>query len=327
MTKNPKFSIVIPAYENAGFLQGCLEGIIQQRNFDFSNLEVIVIDDFSSENLMPIFDDFKKVSNIAMKTFYVRNSMNSGRAKTRNAGLSLATNELVLFLDSDSVLNIDFLHDLSDIYRNERNFIVRANRRVQTEICKSNLYASYFDSRMLGCRRNYQSKLNPISFKYFATGEICVPKQILDLVGGFKEQFYLYGGEDEELGWRLEATGAEFYFCPSLIVTDIDSRINFDRACYRMLQYSEKMVPIVIASNPKAIAQSLMPTVNLLILRIRLPKSIKTIISSFFILGMNSVILISKLFSQISFLNKVFPKKIFMVGLGFAYTAGAFKRE
>lgn len=93
-----KISIIIPIYNMENYLSNAIDSIINQ-SFGFSNLEVILVDDYSTDNSKYIIEEYcKKYDNI--KGVFLKE--NSGFAgKPRNVGLKYASAEYVMFLDPD----------------------------------------------------------------------------------------------------------------------------------------------------------------------------------------------------------------------------------
>ena len=98
----PSVTVIIPCYNQAHFLQDCLESVRRQ---SFDDWEVIIVDDASK---------IGDVNSVAQKfrdprIKIVRHSNNKGLGAARNTGFRLANSDLVLPLDSDDLLHEDFL--------------------------------------------------------------------------------------------------------------------------------------------------------------------------------------------------------------------------
>lgn len=88
-----KVSVVIPTYNNARFLQDCLNSILTQTYRDF---EIIVVDDGSTDNTRDVLSEFNK----HIRYFYQENK---GLAVARNVGMDLARGIYITYLDSDDM--------------------------------------------------------------------------------------------------------------------------------------------------------------------------------------------------------------------------------
>lgn len=98
--QNPKISIIIPVYNVSGHIQRAFDSILNQ-TIGFDNLEVIFVDDASTDGSDQIIKNYSdKYDNV--NGFFLEN--NSGSAgKPRNVGISNATSDYVIFLDPDDL--------------------------------------------------------------------------------------------------------------------------------------------------------------------------------------------------------------------------------
>lgn len=87
-------SIIIPVYNVEEYLGKCLDSIINQT---YSNLEIILIDDGSTDDSGNICDAYANADN----RICVIHKNNTGAADSRNVGLDLAHGEYIGFVDSD----------------------------------------------------------------------------------------------------------------------------------------------------------------------------------------------------------------------------------
>jgi glycosyltransferase involved in cell wall biosynthesis len=85
-------SVIIPAFNHAAFLPSCIKSIASQSDGD---IEIIVVDDGSTDNTEEVVNDFHYVK-------YIRQS-NLGPSAARNRGLEIATGSYVAFLDADDI--------------------------------------------------------------------------------------------------------------------------------------------------------------------------------------------------------------------------------
>jgi glycosyltransferase involved in cell wall biosynthesis len=98
---SPKVSIIIPVYNASNFLERCLDSVLSQT---LSDIEVICIDDCSSDNSFEILKDYVgKDSRIK----FFKNEQNIGQGLTRNKGLDIAQGEYVAFVDCDDWIEPD----------------------------------------------------------------------------------------------------------------------------------------------------------------------------------------------------------------------------
>ena len=91
-----RFSIIIPNYNNAEWLDKCLQSIFNQT---FKDYQIIVVDDCSTDNSLNILRKYEWEGKINLLSAKAHGKVFNGGA--RNMGISLATGDYILFLDSD----------------------------------------------------------------------------------------------------------------------------------------------------------------------------------------------------------------------------------
>ena len=108
-----KLSVVIPVYNVEKYLSKCLDSVINQT---FDDLEIICVNDASTDNSLLILDKYKHKDN---RIIVINNEKNIGLGLTRNRGMEYATGEYIHFLDSDDWLELDSyekLYGLSETF-------------------------------------------------------------------------------------------------------------------------------------------------------------------------------------------------------------------
>lgn len=102
-------SIIIPCYNVEKYVYACLESCIKQK-IEPASYELIVINDGSTDNTIMVVDQF--CSLYADVEVRIVNQANKGLSGARNAGLSAARGEYILFLDSDDTLVENTIQDI-----------------------------------------------------------------------------------------------------------------------------------------------------------------------------------------------------------------------
>ena len=100
MNKNPLISVIVPVYNRQAYLDKCIKSILNQT---YKNLELILVDDGSSDDSPAICDRY------AMQDSRVKviHKENGGVSSSRNIGVHIATGEYIGFVDSDDWVDIN----------------------------------------------------------------------------------------------------------------------------------------------------------------------------------------------------------------------------
>ena len=127
-------SVIVPVYNVEKYIRACLDSIINQT---YRDLEIILVDDGSTDNSGAICDEYaKKDSRIK-----VIHKENGGQSVARNIGLQKAKGEFIGFVDSDDSIELDMFESLFSAIQN-----------VDIAICGYNLVAGdkRIESGLLG---------------------------------------------------------------------------------------------------------------------------------------------------------------------------------
>lgn len=102
----PKVSVIIPVYNTEKYLSKCLDSVLNQT---LSDIEIICINDCSSDNSLKILNEYlSKDNRIRIIDF----KENKGAASARNAGIDNAKGDYIGFVDSDDFVDLDFYEKL-----------------------------------------------------------------------------------------------------------------------------------------------------------------------------------------------------------------------
>lgn len=110
----PKVSIIVPNFNHAGYLPERLESIYNQT---YTNFEVILLDDYSSDESVPVLRDYAE--RYPEKTIFNFNEVNSGGVFNQwKKGFELATGELIWIAESDDFCSLNLLEELVRCFQN-----------------------------------------------------------------------------------------------------------------------------------------------------------------------------------------------------------------
>lgn len=198
------FSVVIPTYNRLPILRQCLHALERQQlrpGGSVDGYEVVVVDDGSTDGTIAWIEAHCD----ALPHLRLFDQSHLGPAAARNLGVSQATGDMIVFIDSDLVVTDHFLQSHADAIARGRQTL--GHDRLFT-------YGAVIDTNNFDDPTSEPYKLTDFSAAYFATGNVAIARSWLEAVGLFDTQFQLYGWEDLELGVRLKKLGLVLIKCP-----------------------------------------------------------------------------------------------------------------
>ncbi len=102
---NDLISVIVPIYNVEKYLTECIESIINQT---YKNIEILLINDGSTDNSGRICDEYSKKDE-RIKVIYKENG---GLSEARNYGIDIANGEYIAFVDSDDYISDMFIENL-----------------------------------------------------------------------------------------------------------------------------------------------------------------------------------------------------------------------
>ena len=99
---------LFPVYNVQEYIKDCINSIICQT---YKELEIILVDDGSSDNSLQICKDMAQKDN----RIVVLSQLNSGVVNARKNGVNRATGKYIMFVDSDDYVNSDYVESMMKI--------------------------------------------------------------------------------------------------------------------------------------------------------------------------------------------------------------------
>ena len=104
-------TVIIPIHNGEKYLQRCIDSILNQ---SYKNIELLVIDDNSTDDTYKVLQKYLKLPNVR----FIKNTDTLGPAKTRNIGLQNAKSPYILFLDCDDWIDLNCIKKAVQILNN-----------------------------------------------------------------------------------------------------------------------------------------------------------------------------------------------------------------
>jgi glycosyltransferase involved in cell wall biosynthesis len=188
MPKNPKkplVSVIIPTYNRGWIVQAAVDSVLDQ---DFSDYELIVVDDGSNDNTREILGAYGKGITVLQQS-------NMGVSAARNSGIAAASGRLIAFLDSDDLwlpgklsTQVKFFEENADAVINQTQEIwIRNGQRVNPQKRHHKFSGMIFERSLALC--------------LVSPSAVMIKKSLFDTVGVFDED--LPACEDYDLWLRI----------------------------------------------------------------------------------------------------------------------------
>lgn len=134
-----KVSVIIPLYNEENYIKECIMSVLNQ---SYDNLEIIVVDDKSTDNSLMMVN---KIKDRRIKIIELEK--NKGVANARNKGIEIASGDYICFLDSDDfwekdklIKQIEFIKDKAFIYSDYMYTDKKGNKIKRVNVPKSLTY-------------------------------------------------------------------------------------------------------------------------------------------------------------------------------------------
>lgn len=199
----PLVSIIIPCFNCERWVHQAVESCLNQT---YSNIEIIVVDDGSTDRSLEILRQF--VPRVRLET-----GPNRGGNCARNRGFALSTGEYIQYLDADDYLEHDKIAKQVRFLEETKADVVYGDWRHRRHLAGSNL--SYLDSiEVSGVQRDIVASLLSLRGGYSGFqvwwlngGAVLYRRQVVDQVGGWDET--LRAAQDMDFFTSVALSGAK----------------------------------------------------------------------------------------------------------------------
>lgn len=188
-------SIIIPLYNGQNHLQELIQSL---KNQTYNKIEVIIVDNNSTDDSVKLLKSLNE-KIISLNIFL--NKKNEGYCGGCNEGIKHAKGEYILFLSQDRIMNDDWIEKTTTLM-NQDNKTGCVVGKVIRECASSPEYGHSYDvyGAVLINGNPDESKL------FFGGGTVLIRKKIIDQIGGFDPEFFIYQ-EDVDICWRMRLAG------------------------------------------------------------------------------------------------------------------------
>ncbi|WP_446469685.1 glycosyltransferase family 2 protein [Xenorhabdus stockiae] len=260
-------SIIIPSYNKKESLMSLL-ALLNKQSADFSDFEVIVVDDGSSDETCLAVT--KLDYNYKIKYIYVPDE-GFRVARARNIGAKNAQGELLAFVDADVLLPSYFVQSVIKFHSyNPQSVSIgyvyglysenKWDLKVDLDDVDSTIRKMKEQGIGKDIRQNSYEKFNyklcsmPAPWVFLWGTIFSVEKELFEKVGCFDEHFTSWGGEDIDLGFRLHKANSKFHLFEGIEGVhlshpendEINYKTNLENKKYISEKYNDEMTDLLI---------------------------------------------------------------------------------
>lgn len=154
---NSLVTIIIPIYNVERYLTKCIDSVISQT---YTNLEILLVDDGSTDNCPIICDEYEKLDS-RIKVFHKKNG---GLSDARNYGLDNMSGDFVYFLDSDDYISADAIECLVASQEMNNSDIVIGNSVIIDENNNQTEWSCTFNDEVFLAKELLERKIIPAKY-------------------------------------------------------------------------------------------------------------------------------------------------------------------
>ena len=209
----PKISIISPLYNQEKYILRFIKSI---QNQNFNDLEIIFVDDCSTDNSTKIIEDIKKIDK---RIILIKHKKNKGTLISRNEGALLSKGEYLIFSDPDDILSNNILTICYEMAKKYNFDIIRYN------LYKGNgrIKLDYIIYKLIS-RPIYQPELSSYLFyglgkleqiDYYITNKFIKKETFIKTLNSIKQYYliqFMIDSEDCLINFILHKIAKSFIF-------------------------------------------------------------------------------------------------------------------
>ena len=192
-----KLSFVIPAHNEENYIAQCLESVIREANKTSRDVEIIVVNNASTDKTREIVLSFSEVKLV--------DEPRKGLPQARQAGFAASSGHLIANVDADSIIPPLWIEKVFDHFSRHENLVALSGPYIFYDYSKTKnalVRAFYYPGYLL-------NRTNHLFFGKAAMiqgGNFILKRSALEKIGGFNTDIKFYG-EDTDIARRIRGQG------------------------------------------------------------------------------------------------------------------------
>lgn len=231
-----KLSFVIPAYNEEEYIGECLEVILAQKKNLPYDIEVIVVNNNSTDRTEEVVRHFEEVKIVEEKE--------KGLVPARRAGFMAATGDLIANVDADTRLTRGWIRKVMEAFEKDRKLVALSGPFIYFD---APLKIRFF-TRIFYYISFVLNTLAPWLFPVVQGGNFVVRKNALEKIGGYRRDLNFYG-EDADVARRMNKVG-KVKFTFGLPIKSSGRRLAKEGGFTTALRYTMNYFWIIFFAKP-----------------------------------------------------------------------------
>jgi len=203
MSDNPFFSVVLPNFNHGRYLKDAIDSVLNQ---DFNNWELLIIDNYSTDNSDEVISSYK---DSRIRVFKIKNE--GIIAKSRNLGIKNAQAKWIAFLDSDDIWYFNKLSRLIEL--TDDNFDIICSNEYRHDLEEGIIKPLYYNLKSNNFYKELLLKGNALSTSATIVSRDFLNKNKLD----FSENLDFITVEDYDFWMQIASKNGSFGFCKEFL--------------------------------------------------------------------------------------------------------------
>lgn len=206
-------SVIVPAYNEEVVLAGCVESILASGH---RKLQVVLVDDGSTDDTLAIMHRYSHDERV-----HVITKANGGKGSALNAGIAVATGEILLFVDADGLFTPSTIPRMLAGFRHEKVGAVCGNDQPVNVTGPLTGMLALMTHIGTGMTRRALALAGALPIVAGNSGAFRA--DVVRRLGGFRTDTV---GEDLELTWRVQHAGWDVEFAPhARVLAEVPSTV------------------------------------------------------------------------------------------------------
>ncbi|WP_198145888.1 glycosyltransferase [Desulfonatronovibrio magnus] len=215
-------SLIIPVHNNLKLTRQCVDSIL--KHTDLKHSEIIIIDNGSTDGSSSYLTSLHTQGQIKL----IKNLTNKGFAKACNQGAKAAQNELLLFLNNDTIVTEDWLHNLNTCLKRHPKCAAVSPKLLYPDNTVQHAGVVFTRKKTIwhiykGLHSNHPAVNKERSFQAITAACMLTYQHLFFEVGMFDERF-INGFEDIDLCLKYAQAGYSCFYCPKSVVYHLESK-------------------------------------------------------------------------------------------------------